>query len=109
MSDVYGDARGAGSPPVPVADGVIRLPVPSRSFQPFPSDEARTARRLAHIVGPDAVGERELTVRQLIAQALEELGRAHLGLCIAPGSMDCPECWWLSKAIAPARAVGWLK
>lgn len=94
--------------PVPVPDGVIRLPVPSRSFEPFPTDQHRTLRRLAHIVGPDAIGEREQTARQLVAQALEELGRTHMSMCIDPGS-DCPECWWLSKAIAPARAVGWLK
>lgn len=94
--------------PIEPAAGVIRLPVPSRAFEPFPSDTFRTERRLRHIVGPDAVGERTATAAQLVAQALEELGRAHLAVCIDPG-MDCQECWWLSKAVAPARAAGWLR
>lgn len=107
MSDLYAGAAG-DQRPIPVADGVIRMPVPSEAFRPFPADDFRTARRLAHIVGAGAAGEREKVVRQLVAQALEELGRAHLAVCIAPG-MDCDECWWLSKAIAPARAAGWLR
>lgn len=104
MSDVYGNAAGSDRP-IDVAEGVIRLPIPSRAFQPFPSDVFRTTRRLAHVLDPV---ERDATTRQLIGQALEELGRAHLAACFAPG-MDCPECWWLSKALAPARAAGWLQ
>lgn len=105
MSDVYADAADPGRP-IDLPDGVIRLPIPSTAFVPFPSDVFRTTRRLAHVIDPD---EREHTARQLVAQALEELGRAHLAALPAGHGMDCPECWWLSKALAPARAAGWLR
>lgn len=81
-----------------------RLRVPSRAFEPFPSDTFRVGRRLQHT----GVDDRPGVVRQLVAQALEEQGRSHLLVCISPG-VDCDECFWLSKAIAAARAGGWLR
>lgn len=86
-----------------VCAGVIRLPIPSHAFTPFPVDTFRVERRLRHTTTDDRPG----VVRGLVAQALEELGRTHLAVCIAPGP-GCDECWWISKAVAAARAGGWL-
>lgn len=102
MSDVYADAAGQGES-VDMSSGVVRMPLPGPAFEPFPSDTFRVTRRLAHT----AVDQRPAVVRQLVAQALEELARSHRAACFAPG-MDCDECWWLSKALAAARAGGWL-
>lgn len=87
-----------------ISTSVFRMPVPSSAFTPFPSDKFRAERRL-HFM---AVEQRHAASRQLVGQALEELGRTHLALCIAPGP-DCDECFWLSKAVAAARAGGWLR
>lgn len=80
------------------------MPVPSSAFVPFPSDAFRVGRRLHHTM----VADQPALVRQLVGQALEELGRTHLAVCISPGP-DCDECFWISKALAATRAGSWLQ
>lgn len=81
---------------------VIRMPIPSRAFVPFPADAAAADRRMRR-TPPTHTDAVTLTV---IGQALEELGRLHVD-CSARGT-SCDHCWWLSKAIAAGRAGGWL-
>ena len=104
MADLQSGTAGWDDQPVDVSSGVIRMPIPGPAFVPFPSDTFRTTRRLAHTV----VSDRGVVARQLAGQAIEELGRTHLALCIAPG-VDCDECFWISKAVAAVRAPGWLR
>lgn len=86
----------------PDAPDVIRLPVPSRAFVPFDDDVAAAQARRRRVPADQLP---TVTV-ELIAQALEEVGRIH-ATCPGRGTY-CDECWWLSRAIAAGRVGGWL-